>query len=434
MGNIEKLLPKDSLIVQKIFEAYKKAGDAEPTRGYLGASIIGHSCERYLWYCFRQCCSPSFLGRLYRLFETGDREEGRMVANLRSIGCEVHEFDSNGNQFEVTALGGHFSGHMDGCALEIPEAHKTWHVLEFKTHNNKSFNKLVKEGVKKSKPQHYAQMQTYMHLTGMKRALYLATNKDTDELYSERVKYDRVFCGDLLEKAKRIITSYEPPPRAFNRRDYYECGWCDAREICWGPSRQNMVLPIKQLSCRQCCHATPLINGSGARWSCKKHSFMVGETCEDHLCLPGLFSFAIPDGYVKDSEGAESIKFKNEDGTTWLHGNTKNCFSSRVLQAISKENLTNSLVVATKELFNAEVKSLGTSILDRYPKEDCETVWEGHEKKLSAAWRAAYDEDLLELEMIASSSFADYRVAELPGGRVAIVWCDGKAEIRKGKE
>ena len=49
--------------------------------------------------------------------------------------------------------------------LGIPEAPKTWHVLEFKTHNSKSFAKLEKEGVQKSNPMHYAQMQVYMGCT-----------------------------------------------------------------------------------------------------------------------------------------------------------------------------------------------------------------------------------------------------------------------------
>ncbi len=174
MGNLEAFLPEDSLTVQGILEEYKKAGESQETRGYLGASIIGHTCKRYIWYCFRQCCSPEFSGRMYRLFETGDREEERMAANLRSIGCEVHEFEPppenfpagypesftwEEKQFEVSALGGHFSGHMDGCALGIPEAPKTWHVLEFKTHNARSFKKLEKDGVLKSKPQHFSQMQ-----------------------------------------------------------------------------------------------------------------------------------------------------------------------------------------------------------------------------------------------------------------------------------
>jgi hypothetical protein len=39
---------------------------------------------------------------------------------------------------------GHFGGSMDAVALGIPEAPKTWHLCEFKTHNAKSFADLQK--------------------------------------------------------------------------------------------------------------------------------------------------------------------------------------------------------------------------------------------------------------------------------------------------
>ena len=155
MGDLAAYLPKKSIVAKSIFEWHKKTGDAEPARGYLGASIIGHHCDRYLWYSFRACCKEDFPGRIYRLFETGDLAEIRFTKELRAIGCTVHDVDPNtGEQFEINDFGGHFSGHMDGCALGIPDAPKTWHVLEFKTHNAKSFAKLVKEGVKASKPVH----------------------------------------------------------------------------------------------------------------------------------------------------------------------------------------------------------------------------------------------------------------------------------------
>ena len=61
---------------------------------------------------------------------------------------------------------------MDSALLGLPEAPKTWHVGEFKTHNQKSFDDLVKRGVEKAKPMHWDQMQAYMGLTGMERALF----------------------------------------------------------------------------------------------------------------------------------------------------------------------------------------------------------------------------------------------------------------------
>ena len=52
-----------------------------------------------------------------------------------------------GRQWRVEAHGGHFGGSLDGVALGLLEAPKTWHVLEFKTHSVKSFADLVAKGV-----------------------------------------------------------------------------------------------------------------------------------------------------------------------------------------------------------------------------------------------------------------------------------------------
>ena len=234
MTDMTKYLPQESPVVTAIYAWHKKVGDAEPSRGYCGASEIGHSCERYLWYVFRGCCKEVLSGRKYRLFETGELAETRFCRELRGIGCKVFELDENGEQFAVHAHGGHFSAHMDGAILGVPGAEKTWHVGEFKTHSNKNFNKLKKGGVLKEFPKHCAQMQAYMGLTGMKRALYLAVNKDTDELYAERIHFDRMKFEALKLKALRIITSNTPPPRLSERPDWYECNWCPAQSLCHG--------------------------------------------------------------------------------------------------------------------------------------------------------------------------------------------------------
>jgi hypothetical protein len=234
MTQLSDLLHEDSPTVQAIYAKHKEEGDKQLVRKYLGASIIGHTCDRYLWYCYHVGVKEEIEGRIYRLFRTGELEEIRVVAELELIGCEVHAFGENGEQFEVSALDDRFKGHLDGAVLGIPEAPKTWHVLECKTHNDKSFNKLKKEGVYTSKPMHYAQMQVYMHLTGMTRALYFAVNKNTDELYTERVKYNNIHAEAYMRRAKDIIESEVPLDRCSSRPDYYECKYCSARELCWG--------------------------------------------------------------------------------------------------------------------------------------------------------------------------------------------------------
>jgi hypothetical protein len=102
---------------------------------------------------------------------------------------------------------------MDAVAIGFPEAPRAWHVCEFKTHSEKSFLSLKRDGVAKAKPQHWAQMQTYMHLAGLERAFYLAVNKNTDELYQERLHYDAEAALRIMAKAERIIAANRPPAR-----------------------------------------------------------------------------------------------------------------------------------------------------------------------------------------------------------------------------
>ena len=130
-----------------------EARQGDGLRDHLGASIIGKSCARALWYDFRWVTPSRHSGRLLRLFETGQLEEDRLVRNLRATGATVLEVDpETGRQFRVEAHGGHFGGSLDGVAIGILEAPKTWHVLEFKTHGVKSFTELTAKGVVQAKP------------------------------------------------------------------------------------------------------------------------------------------------------------------------------------------------------------------------------------------------------------------------------------------
>ena len=162
---------------EAIFAGYERDAN-EGFRTHLGASLIGKACERALWYDFRWTTRARFAGRVLRLFETGNREEERLVRNLRRTGATVVEVDpQSGRQFRVAAHGGHFGGSLDAVAINLIEAPKTWHVVEFKTHAQKSFTDLAAKKVRESKPQHYAQMQVYMLLTEISRAMYLPVQR-----------------------------------------------------------------------------------------------------------------------------------------------------------------------------------------------------------------------------------------------------------------
>lgn len=111
-----------------------EARQGDGFRDHLGASLIGKSCARALWYDFRWATPARHTGRILQLFETGQMEVARLVRDLRATGATVLEVDpETGRQFRVEAHGGHFGGSLDGVALGLLEAPKTWHVVEVKT-------------------------------------------------------------------------------------------------------------------------------------------------------------------------------------------------------------------------------------------------------------------------------------------------------------
>jgi hypothetical protein len=251
--------------------------------------------------------TPSrFSGRLLRLFETGQQEEDRMVRNLRATGATVLEVDpETGRQIRVEAHGGHFGGSLDGVAIGILEAPKTWHVLEFKTHGVKSFADLTAKGVVLAKPQHAAQMQIYMHLTGITRALYMAVCKNTDALHIERIEADSAMAERLLEKAGRVIFAQHPPPRISEDPAWFECRFCDHHAAC----HEGVAAAV---TCRSCLHATPVEGG----WHCARHDRMLAPAeqraaCGKHLFIPDL----VP-GEVIDA-GDDIVNYRMADGSAW---------------------------------------------------------------------------------------------------------------------
>ena len=271
-------------LINKIDAAVEEANKNDGNRWHLGASEIGKECARALWYKFRWAKRPAFSGRMYRLFDRGHREEDALAFFLRQAGVMIKTVTALGDQKRISALGGHFGGSLDGAMTGIPGHEGEWMVAEFKTHSNKSFTKLVKERVRRAKPEHYAQMQIYMHMTGLKKAGYLSVNKDNDELYFEVIEHSESFCDGLMEKAARIIEADVPPDRIAGP-DFYICRWCDFKDICHGQD-------LPERNCRTCIHSTPITDGTDGEWHCAEENDM-GSTREAlpcHRLNPHMFN------------------------------------------------------------------------------------------------------------------------------------------------
>lgn len=296
-----------------IYDLYKRRGDASPMRAYLGASEIGEECRRRLWYSFRHAKKIQFEGRILRLFEAGHREEDRVIQNLKDVGVEVHEKDpETGAQFRFTAHAGHFSGGMDGAGLGFPEAPKTWHLIEAKTANKHNFEQLKKKGVREHYPKHFAQMQVYMHLGELTRAFYICVCKDNDEIYTERVTYEKKTAIALLNKAGLIIESDHAPDKISENPSFWKCKFCDYQDLC----QFETETPAK--NCRTCVHATARIDQSG--WKCGRN-LPLSESCTEHLFNPDLLPWATPlDGdptHIRYRSNLNKNEFVNAAGTAF---------------------------------------------------------------------------------------------------------------------
>lgn len=300
--------------VGAIYAAYEAANAPRDGRS-ISVSTLAEECQRKLWYDFRWASPHEVVsGRQLRLFETGNMEEQRWIDNLRAIGCEVWDRDESGKQIMVEACDGHVRGYLDSEILGLPEAPKTIHVGEMKSHNLKSFTALKKDGVAKAKPLHYAQIQTYMYQRGRDRGIYLAVCKDNDELYAERLPLDTEFVMRLLSRAQRIIDANDPPAKLHEdptAKMAFACGWCKHKPIC-----HEDAWP--RVNCRTCLFSAP---ESGGSWSCARFNKPLSieeqqQGCGAHLTLPGL----VPGEQVDADEEEGTVTYMLRTGKLWVDG------------------------------------------------------------------------------------------------------------------
>ena len=342
-----------------IFQHYQK-NSGSGGRKHLGASEIGHECERYLWLNFRWAKPTKFEGRMLRLFETGQLQESRLVQNLRDIGVDVSDKDEDGKQWGFEDLGGHFGGSMDAAGLGFPEAPKTWHVVEFKTSNAKSFAILQKKGVKEAKFIHYAQMQLYMGWSAMNRAMYIVVNKDTDDIYTERVEFNEAEFAKLLAKAERVVTYPEPQIVLGDNpaKPPFVCQYCQFKGQCYGTESPTV-------NCRTCAHATATLDGN---WVCelKSKTLTVNEQhkgCGDHRHIPKLLeSFA------------ELVSGDDDNTVTYKNKKTGNTFTQPQYSSQDITN-TNDKVLIGDPGVNSILKEFEGSSIDPLPELTNDLPW-----------------------------------------------------------
>lgn len=285
-------------VISHIGDAYRT--DEDGHRTHMGASLLGGECPRAIWYNFRWATKSNFEGRLLRLFNRGHIEEARFIAMLLMIGAEVYQQDANGKQYRISFAEGHAGGSGDGVALHIPDIPQgTAALCEFKTHGEKSFielagkldewrayledpmrNPFCGKGVREAKFEHYVQMQLYMRKMGLACALYVAVNKNTDDLYAEIVTLNSELADQFLARGEKLVWMTDPPEKINASPGFFKCRFCDHRPVCH-------LKAAPDRNCRTCVYAEP---GKGATWVCRLHDSVIDKEtqlkgCSDYTML-----------------------------------------------------------------------------------------------------------------------------------------------------
>ena len=333
------------MTIEELIDKHHETKKEKP-RAHMGASILGHPCDRWLWLSFRWAVQPQFPGRILRLFRRGQMDEATIVSDLRAIGIDIRSTSEHQSRVD---LGCHVSGSLDGIIESgVPEAPKKRHVAEFKTHSLKSFADLEKKGVEKSKPQHFVQMQLYMHGAKIDRALYVAVCKDDDRIYTEIVNYEKDVAEKYLDRGRRLTLEDRMPPPLSTDPSWYQCKFCDAHEFC------HETKTTEHVNCRTCAHSTAKEDST---WRCERHDAdgipveFQQQGCESHVLHPDLVPWQRKDGidqwtavYV-----IEGNDVANGEGDA-------NIYTSREILANSKMcSLGDEYVKELRETFDARI-------------------------------------------------------------------------------
>jgi len=265
-------------------------GRQSKPRSHMGVSQLGQPCDRRLWLTFRWAVQEQHNGRMLRLFRRGQNEEASIIADLRATGVDIQQTTDRQSYVD---FGAHVGGSPDGVIESgLIEAPKKRHIAEFKTHSKKSFDDLIKKGdLKQAKPEHWAQVQVYMHGKDIDRTAYIAICKDDDRMYLERIRLDKDAAAKLVERGQRIATDERMPEPISGDPTYYICKMCPAHSFCHGNHT------AQEANCRTCAHSTPTDDG---RWHCAFWDDYIPTEfqrhgCDNHVLHPDTVPWEIRD-------------------------------------------------------------------------------------------------------------------------------------------
>lgn len=225
----------DQSIIATIHEKLKEKQFIEKKRNYIGASTIGHQCDRKIWldYMGEEAEYPP---KTLLNFEIGKSLE-KMILGVLSE-CEDFEVEvgtESNNYLECSDKDiPEFKGHVDAI-LKTPFEKKI--ILEIKTTKDSGFSRLMhkdlnKAGLKNWNMGYYTQLQSYMGMMNVPRAILIVINKDNSELYEEIIFFNAMFYEGIKAKARQILEAQTIPEKINKSPLFTICHNCKYKRKC----------------------------------------------------------------------------------------------------------------------------------------------------------------------------------------------------------
>lgn len=244
---------------------------------WLGASLIGSECTRYVALKFYCAFDENFSGRILRVFENGHQAEPRIIHDLELAGGKVHHQQM---MIDAPECLGHAGSTIDGL-IDIDGQTL---LLELKTAKDEQWKKYAdpEKHLKETNIRYYAQVQVNMHLTQTQKALWCCENKDTNELYIEYIDYNCADAQKYLALMGQVVGGY-CGEKISEISSFYKCKMCGARDVCHGKK-------LPRVHCLTCANSQAIAGGKFkcVRWDKEIPSEHLCNACGEHVFNPNF--------------------------------------------------------------------------------------------------------------------------------------------------
>jgi hypothetical protein len=211
------------------------AATMELPRSYLGASILGHECDRQVQ--FDWWVQPLLPARVKTIFARGHFFEALMHERLIGAGFAFAPSEA----LEFVALDGYLQGHADGVVIAAPPLPGVYLatpcVWECKALNGKNWRAVSRDGLAKVFPRYSVQISLYQRfLDKTNPALVTCVNADTCEALHFALAFNPMRARQAVDRAIAIIAATrtgELLPSFTTDPNDWRCAICSHRERCW---------------------------------------------------------------------------------------------------------------------------------------------------------------------------------------------------------